>query len=97
VVAVDSHVGVGRSRVGLSRVTDARRLSFVFSSTGAFVFLYAVFFYFNRSKMRGTLQTLQFFGYTSIACYVFFLMLGTVGFFSSLRFIRYIYVNIKMD
>ncbi|CAF4607909.1 unnamed protein product, partial [Rotaria sp. Silwood2] len=66
-------------------------------STGLFVFLYAIFFYFNRSKMRGTLQTLQFFGYTSIACYVFFLMLGTVGFFSSLRFIRYIYVNIKMD
>ncbi|CAF1000755.1 unnamed protein product [Rotaria magnacalcarata] len=66
-------------------------------STGLFVFLYAVFFYFNRSKMRGALQTLQFFGYTSIACYVFFLMLGTVGFFSSLRFIRYIYVNIKMD
>lgn len=66
-------------------------------STGLFVFLYAVFFYFNRSKMRGTLQSLQFFGYTSLACYVFFLMLGTVGFFSSLRFIRYIYVNIKMD
>jgi transmembrane 9 superfamily protein 1 len=69
----------------------------LFRSTGLFVFFYAVFFYFHRSKMRGTLQTLQFFGYTSIACYIFFLMLGTVGFFSSLRFIRYIYINIKMD
>jgi len=47
--------------------------------------------------MNGTLQTLQFFGYTLLSCYVFFLMLGTVGFFSSLRFIRYIYINIKMD
>ena len=47
--------------------------------------------------MTGALQTLQFFGYTFMICYVFFLMLGTVGFFSSLHFIRYIYVNIKMD
>ncbi|CAF0940009.1 unnamed protein product [Rotaria sordida] len=66
-------------------------------STGLFVFFYAIFFYLYRSKMSGTLQTLQFFGYTLISCYVFFLMLGTVGFFSSLRFIRYIYINIKMD
>ncbi|CAF1089492.1 unnamed protein product [Adineta steineri] len=66
-------------------------------STGLFVFVYAIYFYLYRSKMSGTLQTLQFFAYTLMGCYVFFLMLGTVGFFSSLRFIRYIYINIKMD
>ena len=47
--------------------------------------------------MSGTLQSLQFFGYTLLACYIFFLMLGAVGYFASLRFIRYIYTNIKMD
>jgi len=47
--------------------------------------------------MSGMLQSVQFFGYTLLACYVFFLMLGTVAFAASLKFIRYIYVNLKMD
>lgn len=47
--------------------------------------------------MNGTLQTLQFFGYTLLSCYVFFLMLGAVGYLASVKFIRYIYRNIKMD
>ena len=66
-------------------------------STGIFVFLYALFYYFKRSNMSGALQSIEFFGYTFLACYVFFLMLGTVSFAASLKFIRYIYVNIKMD
>ena len=68
-----------------------------FRSTGFFVFFYSLFYYFKRSNMSGLLQTVEFFGYTVLACYVFFLMLGTVSFFASLKFIRYIYVNIKMD
>jgi transmembrane 9 superfamily member 1 len=42
-------------------------------------------------------QTVQFFGYTLLVCYIFFLMLGTVGFLSSLSFVRYIYRNLKLD
>lgn len=70
---------------------------FLFRSTGLFVFLYALFYYFKRSNMSGALQTIEFFGYTFLTCYVFFLMLGTVSFFASLHFVRYIYVNLKMD
>lgn len=66
-------------------------------STGIFVFLYAVFYYFMRSQMSGTLQTCQFFGYALLVCYVFFLAQGTISFFSSLIFTRYIYSSIKMD
>jgi len=66
-------------------------------STGLFVLAYAFFFYLKRSNMSGGLQTIQFFGYTLLTCYVFCLMLGTVGFYSSLKFVRYIYLNIKMD
>ncbi|XP_076457031.1 transmembrane 9 superfamily member 1-like [Babylonia areolata] len=73
------------------------RSIFSAGSTGVFVFLYAMFYYFKRSNMSGTLQSLEFFGYTALACYVFFLMLGTVSFFASLKFVRYIYVNLKMD
>lgn len=47
--------------------------------------------------MYGTLQTVEFFGYTLLSCYVFFLMLGTVSFLASLTFVRYIYRNLKMD
>merc|ERR550532_544413 len=73
------------------------RSIFSAGSTGVFVFLYSLFYYFKRSNMSGMLQTVEFFGYTILSCYVFFLMLGTVSFFASLKFIRYIYVNIKMD
>uniref|UniRef100_K1Q9X7 Transmembrane 9 superfamily member n=1 Tax=Magallana gigas TaxID=29159 RepID=K1Q9X7_MAGGI len=69
----------------------------VMKSTGLFVFLYAPFYYFKMSNMSGALQTIEYFGYTFLTCYVFFLMLGTVSFFASLHFVRYIYVNLKMD
>ncbi|XP_016061353.1 PREDICTED: transmembrane 9 superfamily member 1 isoform X2 [Miniopterus natalensis] len=66
-------------------------------STGLFIFLYSVFYYARRSNMSGTVQTVEFFGYSLLTGYIFFLMLGTISFFSSLKFIRYIYVNLKMD
>jgi len=71
----------------------------VFSSgaTGGFVFLYSLFYFHWRSNMSGLLQTLEFLGYTVLTCYVFFLTLGAVGFFASLKFVKYIYRNIKMD
>jgi len=69
----------------------------VHRSTSAFVLFYAVFYYVKRSNMSGALQTAEFFGYTVLACYAFSMMLAAVSFFSSLWFIRYIYVNIKVD
>ncbi|XP_077170088.1 transmembrane 9 superfamily member 1 [Paroedura picta] len=66
-------------------------------STGLFIFLYSVFYYSRRSNMSGMVQTVEFFGYSLLTGYVFFLMLGTISFFASLMFIRYIYVNLKMD
>ncbi|XP_059807458.1 transmembrane 9 superfamily member 1 [Hypanus sabinus] len=73
------------------------RSVFTTGSTGFFMFLYSIFYYYKRSNMSGALQTLEFFGYSFLICYVFFLMLGSVSFFASLQFIRYIYVNLKMD
>ncbi|XP_038052183.1 transmembrane 9 superfamily member 1-like [Patiria miniata] len=73
------------------------RSIFSAGSTGIFVFIYAIFYFVKRSSMTGILQTVEFFGFTFLACYVFFLMLGTVSFFASLKFIRYIYRNLKMD
>eukprot|EP00924_Labyrinthula_sp_SR-Ha-C_P014551 snap_masked-scaffold_34-processed-gene-1.27-mRNA-1 protein AED:0.01 eAED:0.01 QI:0/-1/0/1/-1/1/1/0/594 len=66
-------------------------------STGIFVYAYSFFYYYNRSEMSGTLQTSYFFGYMLVVSYMFSLMLGTVGFFSSAHFVKEIYRAIKTD
>ncbi|CAD7700344.1 unnamed protein product [Ostreobium quekettii] len=66
-------------------------------STGAFIFVYCFYFYFQRSTMSGFMQTSFFFGYMGVVCYAFFLMLGSVGFRASLMFVRHIYRAIKCE
>uniref|UniRef100_H2YGC4 Transmembrane 9 superfamily member n=1 Tax=Ciona savignyi TaxID=51511 RepID=H2YGC4_CIOSA len=73
------------------------RSVFSAGSTSFFVFFYSIFFYIRRSNMSGIVQSVEFFGYSVLTCFAFFLSLGTVSFFASLKFIRYIYVNLKMD
>jgi hypothetical protein len=41
--------------------------------------------------MHGVLQTSFFFGYNAIACFAFFLLLGSIGWRASLLFVRSIY------
>lgn len=66
-------------------------------STGLFVYAYSFFYYFYRSKMTGLLQGAFYFGYMLVLCYFFFIMLGFVGFYSALVFVRHIYSNLKTD
>lgn len=41
--------------------------------------------------MHGILQMSFFFGYNALACFAFFLMLGSIGWRASLLFVRSIY------
>jgi len=66
-------------------------------STGFFVFLYCFYFLAADSKMSGFMQLSFYFGYMGLLCYALFLMLGTVGFFASLTFVKEIYRSIKSD
>jgi len=66
-------------------------------STGVFVYGYCFYYYNYRSDMSGLMQTSFFFGYMSIICFGFFLLLGTVGWRSSLMFVRHIYRAIKCE
>lgn len=66
-------------------------------STGVFIYMYAFFYFFNRSNMTGILQGSYFFCYMFIVSYAFCIMLGAIGFYSSLFFIRHIYKVIKSD
>jgi len=66
-------------------------------SASILVFIYSCYYYWSRSAMSGLLQGSFFFGYTFIACYAFFMLLGTVGFVSSLIFVRCIYAQLKSE
>lgn len=68
-------------------------------STGLFILGYCFYFYFNRklSNMTGLMQTSFFFGYNAVACYAFFMMLGSIGFRASQIFVRHIYKAIKCE
>eukprot|EP01006_Ploeotia_vitrea_P022005 TRINITY_DN54419_c0_g1_i1.p1 TRINITY_DN54419_c0_g1~~TRINITY_DN54419_c0_g1_i1.p1 ORF type:complete len:615 (-),score=277.66 TRINITY_DN54419_c0_g1_i1:64-1860(-) len=66
-------------------------------STGVFIYAYAAFFFLERSPMSGVLQGTFFFGYMFMVAYAFFLMLGSVGYWMALRFVRKIYGSIKVD
>lgn len=66
-------------------------------ATGAFIYAYSFFYFFNRSHMDGMIQGSFYFGYMGIISYAFFLMLGFVGFASSLVFVKHIYSVVKAD
>jgi len=66
-------------------------------STGLFIYAYSFFYYYYRSRMTGPLQACFYFGYMMVLCYYFFIMLGTVGFYSSLVFVRHIYDHLKIE
>ena len=66
-------------------------------STSFFVMAYSFFFFFGRSEMSGSFQTAFFFLYMAVVSWGIFLLLGTVGFFSSLAFVKLIFSQIKVD
>jgi hypothetical protein len=66
-------------------------------STGLFILCYSFFYFFHRSNMDGVLQGSYYFGYMGVVSYGFFLMLGSVGFYSSFVFTSYIYGAVKSD
>jgi len=67
------------------------------SSTGLFMYAYAIFYYKYRSEMTGLLQASFFFGYMLMISYGFALMLGTVSYYMAQKFVKHIYLSIKID
>ena len=66
-------------------------------STGIFIYAYCFFYWWFKAEMEGFLQGCFFFGYMAVVCYAFFIMLGAVGFVSSLAFVKYIYSYVHAD
>ncbi|OZJ05864.1 hypothetical protein BZG36_00936 [Bifiguratus adelaidae] len=66
-------------------------------STSVYVFLYSIYYFFQRTRMHGLFQTSFYFGYTGLACFGLFCILGFVGHMSANYFVRRIYHNVKLD
>ncbi|KAJ0677968.1 putative nonaspanin (TM9SF) [Helianthus annuus] len=73
------------------------RSFFYGGSTGLYVCGYSIYHSFHLLEMNGFMQMTFFFGYMACIGYGIFLALGTVGFYASLLFVRYLYGSIKCD
>jgi len=65
-------------------------------SVAFFMFGYSIF-YWMESHMYGFLQGTFYFGFNIVVCLSVFLMLGSVGFFGSRIFVKYIYSRVKLE
>lgn len=72
--------------------------SFLVGSSSAFwIFLYSVYYFLTKLQIEGFVSTLLFFAYSGLACVVYGLLMGTIGFFATYAFVRKIYGAIKAD
>mmetsp|Transcript_738 Transcript_738/g.1274 ORF Transcript_738/g.1274 Transcript_738/m.1274 type:complete len:645 (+) Transcript_738:81-2015(+) len=72
--------------------------SFLHSGSCAFyTALYAVWYHLTELEMSGVVPILLYYGYMSIICFTFFLITGTIGYFSCFWFNWQIYNSIKVD
>lgn len=59
--------------------------------SAAWVFLYCVWYYFAKLHITGLVSSVLFFAYSFMACCVYGLLTGTVGFLTAYAFVRRIY------
>eukprot|EP01125_Pyxidicula_operculata_P002012 TRINITY_DN11990_c0_g1_i1.p1 TRINITY_DN11990_c0_g1~~TRINITY_DN11990_c0_g1_i1.p1 ORF type:complete len:659 (-),score=148.07 TRINITY_DN11990_c0_g1_i1:105-2039(-) len=72
--------------------------SFMTPGASAFyMFLYAIFYYVTRLEVEGFIPSLLYFGYSAILCLFFFVLTGTIGFYSCYWFVKTIYRAIHQD
>ncbi|KAG6022449.1 hypothetical protein E4U40_004599 [Claviceps sp. LM458 group G5] len=66
-------------------------------SSALWVFGYSVWYYFFKLHITGLVSSMLFFSYSFMACCVYGLLTGTIGFLSAYAFVRRIYGAIKVD
>ncbi|KAF2222553.1 hypothetical protein BDZ85DRAFT_237986 [Elsinoe ampelina] len=70
---------------------------FVGGSSAFWIFAYSAYYYFNNLHIQGFVSSLLFFAYSFMACTVYGLLTGTIGFLTAYAFVRRIYGAIKAD
>lgn len=66
-------------------------------SVSVYVYLYALYYFFFKTKMYGFFQTMFYFGYMGLFSMALGILCGTVGYMSTASFIHKIYSRIKLD
>lgn len=64
---------------------------FVGGGSAIWVFVYCIWYYFTKLHIEGFVSSLLFFSYSFMACLVYGLLCGTVGFLTAYAFVRRIY------
>ena len=64
---------------------------FVGAGSALWVFVYCIWFYMTRLHVEGFVSAVLFYGYSGMACIVYGLLTGTVGFLTAYTFVRRIY------
>ncbi|KIW31138.1 uncharacterized protein PV07_02812 [Cladophialophora immunda] len=70
---------------------------FVGGASGFWIFVYSVWYYATRLHIDGFVSSLLFFSYSALACAVYSLATGTIGFLTAYMFVRRIYGGVKVD
>ncbi|KXX73267.1 Transmembrane 9 superfamily member 4 [Madurella mycetomatis] len=72
--------------------------SFLVGGASAFwIWMYTLWYYFTKLHITGFVSSMLFFSYSFMACCVYGLLTGTVGFLTGYAFVRRIYRAIKAD
>ncbi|XP_020222630.1 transmembrane 9 superfamily member 10 [Cajanus cajan] len=66
-------------------------------SSALYLFLYAAFYFFTKLEITKPISGVLYFGYMLLLSYGFFVVTGTIGFYSCFWFIRLIYSSVKID
>ncbi len=64
---------------------------FVGGGSAVWVFIYCIWYYLTKLHIQGFVSSLLFFSYSFMACVVYGLLTGTVGFLTAYAFVRRIY------
>lgn len=70
---------------------------FVGGASGFWIFVYSAWYYMTRLHIEGFVSSLLFFSYSALACSVYALATGTIGFLTAYAFVRNIYGGVKVD
>ena len=62
-----------------------------------YVAIYSVFYFCTKLQIDEFVPSLLYFSYTAIIVLTFWLLTGTIGFYSAYAFIRKIYAAVKID
>jgi len=72
--------------------------SYLTAGASAFyMFLYSIFYFFTKLEISSPVSALLYFGYSFIMALAFFVLTGTIGFYSTYLFVRKIYSQVKVD